>query len=195
MAEPKTKKPREKKKPQDPKKAQEARSILEKREAFVRGYIENDFKDATGVYVSVYGCTPKAAAVSASRLLKDPNIQALMAKELSEVMKIARIPMEKRVVDTWMKRAFYDIADIVDEQGALRGTMEELKKSGLSVCIDGVDIKTDKDGGEHYVYKLADRDRALEMLQRYAQIIKPFDAKLTDPNGKESFTVEFVKNA
>jgi hypothetical protein len=117
----------------------------------------------------------------------------MMAAELAETMKIARIPLEKRVVDTWMKRAFYDVADIVNTQGALKHTMDELQKRGLSVCIDGIDVKPDKDGGEHYVYKLADRDKALEMLQKYAQIIKPFDARVSGSDNSGAFVVEFLK--
>lgn len=182
------------KKPEEKKNPQTARSILAKREAFIRAYIENDFKDAAGVYKKVYGCTAKAAVSAASRLLKDVNVQAMMASELSEVMKIARIPLEKRVVDTWMRRAFYDIADLVDNKGKLKHSMDELKKLGLSVCIDGIDVKPDKDGGEHYVYKLADRDKALEMLQRYAQIIKPFDARVSGSENAGAFVVEFVKS-
>ena len=182
------------KKPQDPKKPQTSRAILEKREAFVRAYIENDFKDAAGVYQKVYSCTAKAAVSAASRLLKDVNVQSMMATELAETMKIARIPLEKRVVDTWMRRAFYDPSEILNDDGSLADTMANLSKAGLSVCIDGIDVKPDKDGGEHYVYKLADRDKALEMLQRYAQIIKPFDAKVTGSEMAGAFVVEFVKS-
>ena len=74
--------------------------------------------------------------------------------------------------------------------------MQELKKLGLSIVIDGIDIKPDKDGGEHVVYKLADKDRALEMLQKYIQMIKQPDAKVkgTGPDGQAfAFTVEFLK--
>lgn len=177
------------------KKPQTSREILEKREAFVRAYIENDFKNAAGVYEKVYGCTYKSAVSSASTLLKDPNIQAMLATELAAVLKEKRIPLEKRILDTWMVRAFYDVADIVDSQGALIYTMDELKAKGLSVVIDGIDVKPDKDGGEHYVYKLADRDKALDMLQKYIQMVKPFDAKVT-PEGEEkaAYLVEFVKS-
>ena len=118
----------------------------------------------------------------------------MMATELAETMKNARIPLEKRVVDTWMRRAFYDPSEILNDDGSLADTMANLSKEGLSVCIDGIDVKPDKDGGEHYVYKLADRDKALEMLQRYAQIIKPFDAKVTGSEAAGAFVVEFVKS-
>mgnify|MGYP001806765177 CR=1 FL=1 len=182
--------------PVKPTPKQKAKTMLEtkaKREEFVRAYIDNDFKDASKVYEKVYGCSAKSAVSAASRLLKDVNIQEMMAAELAETMKIARIPLEKRVVDTWMKRAFYDVADIVDTQGALKHDMDELQKRGLSVCIDGIDVKPDKDGGEHYVYKLADRDKALEMLQKYAQIIKPFDARVSGSENSGAFVVEFLK--
>jgi hypothetical protein len=178
------------------KKAQKSRDILEKRETFVRELIKNDFKNAAGVYEKVYGCTKKVASACASRLLKDANIQAIMAEELAAVLKEKRIPLEKRILDTWMVRAFYDIADIVDDQGQLVKTMDVLRKEGLSVVIDGIDVKPDKNGDEHYVYKLADRDRALDMLQKYVQMIKPFDMKIKNPGeGEESncFTVTFTK--
>ena len=182
--------------PVKPTPTHKAKTMIEtkaKREAFVRAYIDNDFKEAAKVYEKVYGCSAKSAVSAASRLLKDVNIQEMMAAELAETMKIARIPLEKRVVDTWMKRAFYDVADIVDTQGALKHDMDELQRLGLSVCIDGIDVKPDKDGGEHYVYKLADRDKALEMLQKYAQIIKPFDARVTGSENAGAFVVEFLK--
>lgn len=181
------------KKPLIKKDPQTTRDVLAKREAFVRAYIENDFHDVSKVYQKVYGCSAASSVSCASRLLRDANIQAMLAAELAEGLKLARIPMEKRVVDVWMRRAFYDVADILDDNGSLVDTMANLSKAGLSVCIDGIDVKPDKDGGEHYVYKLADRDKALEMLQRYAQIIKPFDARVTGSENAGAFVVEFLK--
>jgi hypothetical protein len=183
--------------PVKPTPKQKAKTMIEtkaKREEFVRAYIDNDFKNAAAVYEKVYGCSAKSAISAASRLLKDVNIQEMMATELAETMKIARIPLEKRVVDTWMRRAFYDPADILDADGSLVDTMANLSKAGLSVCIDGIDVKPDKDSGEHYVYKLADRDKALEMLQKYAQIIKPFDARVSGSDNAGAFVVEFLKS-
>lgn len=183
------------KKPLVKKAPQMTRDVLAKREAFVRAYIENDFHDVSKVYQKVYGCSAASSVSCASRLLRDANIQQMLASELSEGLKLARIPMEKRVVDVWMKRAFYDVADILGADGSLVDTMANLSKAGLSVCIDGIDIKTDKDGGEHYVYKLADRDKALEMLQKYAQIIKPFDARVSGSENAGAFVVEFLKSS
>ena len=181
------------KKPLVKKDPQMTRDVLAKREAFVRAYIENDFHDVSKVYQKVYDCSAASSFSCASRLLRDANIQAMLASELAEGLKLARIPMEKRVVDVWMRRAFYDVADILADDGSLADTMANLSKAGLSVCIDGIDIKPDKDGGEHYVYKLADRDKALEMLQKYAQIIKPFDARVSGSENSGAFVVEFLK--
>lgn len=182
------------KKPAVKKAPQLTRDVLAKREAFVHAYIENDFHDVAKVYQKVYGCSAASSVSCASRLLRDANIQQMLAAELAEGLKLARIPMEKRVVDVWMKRAFYDVADILGADGTLVDTMANLSKAGLSVCIDGIDIKPDKDGGEHYVYKLADRDKALEMLQKYAQIIKPFDARVSGSENAGAFVVEFLKS-
>ena len=72
----------------------------------------------------------------------------------------------------------------------------ELKRLGLSIVIDGIDIKPDKDGGEHVVYKLADKTQAQDKLDKYIQMIKQPDAKVkgTGPDGQAfAFTVEFLK--
>ena len=117
-----------------------------------------------------------------------------LALELDMALSGAKTGLEKRIMDTWLVRAFYDVADIVNEEGQLANTMQELKKLGLSAVIDGIDIKPDKDGGEHIVYKLADKDRALEMLQKYIQMIKQPDQKIkgTGPDGKPfSYVVSF----
>jgi hypothetical protein len=164
---------------------------------FVHNFIQADFKNATQCYCNAYPeSTPEAANSSAARLLASASVRTCIALQLDAMMAEAKIPLEKRIFETWMARAFYDVADIIDEGGALAHTMQELKKLGLSIVIDGIDIKPDKDGGEHVVYKLADKDRALEMLQKYIQMIKQPDAKVkgTGPDGQAfAFTVEFLK--
>ena len=164
---------------------------------FVHNFIQADFKNATQCYCNAYpDSSVDSARSSAASLLASPNIRNVMAIVLDSMMAEAKIPLEKRIFETWMARAFYDVADIINEGGALAHTMQELKQLGLSIVIDGIDIKPDKDGGEHVVYKLADKDRALEMLQKYIQMIKQPDAKVkgTGPDGQAfAFTVEFLK--
>ena len=164
---------------------------------FVHNFIAADFKNATQCYCNAYpDAKGDAASAAASRLLGSVNVRACITIVLEAMMAEAKIPLEKRIFETWMARAFYDVADIINEDGSLAHSMPELKKLGLSIVIDGIDIKPDKDGGEHVVYKLADKDRALEMLQKYIQMIKQPDAKVkgTGPDGQAfAFTVEFLK--
>ena len=162
---------------------------------FVHNFIQADFKNATQCYCNAYpDASREGAPASASRLLSSVNIRTCIALQLDAMMAEAKIPLEKRIFETWMARAFYDVADIIDGDGRLSHSMPELKKLGLSIVIDGIDIKPDKDGGEHVVYKLADKDRALEMLQKYIQMIKQPDQKIkgTGPDGKPfSYVVSF----
>ena len=162
---------------------------------FVHNFIQADFKNATECYCNAFPETSREAATSsASALLMSPNVRACIALELDIALGASKTGLEKRIMDTWFVRAFYDVADIIDDDGRLVHSMPELKKLGLSIVIDGIDIKPDKDGGEHVVYKLADKDRALEMLQKYIQMIKQPDQKIkgTGPDGKPfSYVVSF----
>ncbi|MFA6079849.1 MAG: terminase small subunit [Candidatus Omnitrophota bacterium] len=146
---------------------------------FVHNFIAQDFKNAKKAYLNAYAdCSPDSAAPAASRLLTDCNIKRCIALELEATLAESKIPLEKKILEIYLARAFYDIADMVNDKGALICTMKELKEKGLSVCIDGIDIKPDKDGGEHYVYKLADRTEALDKLQKYIQMIKPIKQEI-----------------
>lgn len=140
-------------------------------DAFIKFYIENDLKDPASAYEAAYGCTHASALTAHRRLLHLDAFQEHFAKRLKEALKNDRTTLEIRVVKMWITRAFYDISDLLDGDGNLVDTLENLKAKGLSCVIDGIDIRVDKDGGEHVVYKLADRDKALSMLKDYAQII------------------------
>lgn len=138
---------------------------------FIKKFMENDLKDPVGTYVEVYGCKIESARPAVSRLLHLPSFQEHLAKRIQEVLGHEKATLELRIVKSWVTRAFYDISNILDEDGRLIKSMDELKEEGLSCVIDGIDIRVDKDGGEHVVYKLADRDKALSMLKDYGQII------------------------
>jgi predicted transcriptional regulator len=164
---------------------------------FVHNFIAQDFKNAKQAYLKAYSeCSADSAASAASRLLMDCNIKRCITLEIESMLAETKIPLEKKILEMYVARAFYDVADIVDINGALVCTMSQLKDKGLSVCIDGVDVKPDKDGGEHYVYKLADRTEALDKLQKYIQMIKPFNAAIDgrDKDGNPfAFSVQFLK--
>jgi hypothetical protein len=147
--------------------------LVQARADFVRFYIEQDFQSATGAYRRAY---PKAneatAAVEACRLLKDPKVQEALSDELSALLAEKRRPLEKRILDTWLIRAFYDPTEIISLNGSLKISEAELRKKGLQVCIDSINRKLNAQGMPYLEYKLADRDKALDMLRQYIQMIE-----------------------
>lgn len=164
---------------------------------FVHNFIQADFKNATQCYCNAYPEASKESANSAAaRLLASVSVRACITMVLESMLAEAKIPLEKKLFETYMARAFYDVADILDDDGHLIRPMAKLKRLGLSIVIDGIDIKPDKDGGEHVVYKLADKTQAQDKLDKYIQMIKQPDAKVkgTGPDGQSfAFTVEFLK--
>jgi phage terminase small subunit len=147
-------------------------SVTRAQKKFINRYIENDFRNATGAYMNAY---PKAsyetARVQASRLLAKPNIQECLSAAVAEALGREKLTLEKRIFDVLMKRAFYDITEIVGLKGSLAVTREQLKEKGLDVCIDSINKKINAQGVEEVTYKFADRDRALDTLQRYIRMI------------------------
>jgi phage terminase small subunit len=141
---------------------------------FVNYFIDQDFKNATGAYKKAY---PKASVESArreaSRLLTNVDIQKIISETIVEILEKDKIPLEKRIFDYWMKRAFYDITEIIDVKGEIKLTNEELREKGLTVCIDSINKKINSQGIETITYEFADKDKAADMLEKYIQMIKP----------------------
>jgi phage terminase small subunit len=146
---------------------------------FVHYYIESDFRNATAAYQKAYPeSSEESARRDASRLLTKADIQEYMAAAIEEILQKDKIPLEKRILDFWVKRAFYTITDIVDVNGTMLLTREQLQEKGLDVCIDSINEKTDAQGHSTVTYKFADRDEAVKMLQQYIQMIKPQTQKI-----------------
>jgi phage terminase small subunit len=149
------------------------------RKNFVNYYIEQDFRNAATAYKRAYPqASEESARREASRLLTKVDVQEYMGATLSEIIYRERLPLERRILDYWMRRAFYDPAKIVDGRGALLYPLEELSGRGLSVCVEGIETRINARGVETVKIKLADRDRALEMLQQYIQMVKPQTQKI-----------------
>jgi hypothetical protein len=139
---------------------------------FADRYIENDFRNATDAYMKAY---PKAsyetARANAAKLLANTNIQEYLAAAIAEVLGREKLALEKRIFDVLMKRAFYDVTEIIDLQGNLVITQAKLRAKGLEACVDSVNKKINAQGVPEITYKFADRDRALDTLQRYIRMI------------------------
>jgi phage terminase small subunit len=149
------------------------KKITKAQRNFVNYFIEQDFKNATEAYRRAYPkVSYESARVIASKLLTNINIQKLISETLAEILEKDKIPLEKRLFDYWMKRAFYDITEIISINGEMKLTDTELRERGLAVCIDSINKKINTQGEEVITYKFADKDKATDMLQRYIQMIK-----------------------
>ena len=146
---------------------------------FIDFYVEQDFKNAGAAYRRAYPkCGAESARRNAHRLLTNADIQNYLAGTLAAIIKREKIPLEKRILDHWIRRAFFDPGEIINGKGALLRPLDELSKTGLSLCVDGIETRINAQGIETVRVKLADRDKALEMLQRYIQMIQPATQKI-----------------
>ena len=118
------------------------------------------------------GYSEKTAYSIGNENLKKPEIQTEISDQISQLLDQAKIPLEKQIFDYWMKRAFYDVTEIVDLNGKLKMTEKKLREKGLQVCIDSINKKVNERGKETITYKFADKDKAVEMLQKYIQMIQ-----------------------
>jgi phage terminase small subunit len=158
-------------------------AVTRAQKTFVARFIENDFRNAADAYRKAY---PKAsydtARVEASKFLTKPNIQEYLSAVIAETLAREKIPLEKRLFDYWMKRAFYDVTEIIGLDGTVKLSGEELREKGLETCIDSVNKKIDAQGNEIVTYKFADKDRAAEMLQKYIRMIhEKVEIEFIDP--------------
>ena len=81
------------------------------------------------------------------------------------------MPLEKRILKYWTTRAFYDATQIVGLDGKVVIDEKQLRRRGLDAVIDGVNEKLNAQGMRYLEIKLANRDKALEMLQQYIGMI------------------------
>jgi len=142
--------------------------LNEKQRLFVIEYLK-DF-NATQAAISA-GYSKKTARSIGQENLTKPDIQAEISRQVDALLKQAKIPLEKQIFEFWMKRAFYDISEIINTKGEIKPE-EELKAKGLMVCIDSINKRLNAKGETVMVYQFADKDKAVEMLQKYIQMIR-----------------------
>jgi len=166
-------------------------NLVQARADFVRFYIEQDFREPAKAYLRAFpDVTVGSANTLASRLLREVEIQASLAAELEALLAEKRLPLEKRIFETYFIRAFYDPTEIIDLNGKLKITEAQLRKRGLQVCIDSINKRLNAKGDSYLEYKLADRDKALDVLRQYVQMIELSKLRLLphgddNPNGDQ----------
>jgi len=157
---------------------------------FVHYYCENGF-NALQAYRSAYSAPGKeipadqTAGTLGHLLLKNIQVQEGIHTYLESILAPSRTILEKQIFDTLWKRAFYDPSMFLDLDGEVR-TIDD-PETGIARAIEFKDIPEEWrcviDGIEKkyfgkdavvysIVLKLADRDKALDKLDKYIGMTK-----------------------
>ena len=122
--------------------------------------------------------TAASVQSNSARLMRNPRIQDAITRLLRSRQNEEDRLSEYRVLRLLGTLAFYNPADILDRYGKLK-TKDLGERGDLAYCIAG--IKRNKDGGKEI--KLFDRTKALDMLSRYLDIIRPAESNIIiNPN-------------
>jgi phage terminase small subunit len=147
--------------------------LSEKLARFIKHYRvdRNATKAATAA-----GYAPKSAHVTGSRLLKNPKIQAEIAKQDAELDKKLDLSAEW-ILKRLMWRADFDVRQFYNEDGSLKSVHELDEQTAFA--LQGMDVEklyehfgkgAAKNTGTITKIKYADRDRALELLGRHKKL-------------------------
>lgn len=143
-----------------------------RRKLFVEYYCtdKNCFCNATAAYIKAFGedkeLSDSSIQSNASRLKRDPKIKTAIALLMRARQNEEDQITEYQVLDLLKTLAFYNPKDIVDREGNLIKSLEDLGE--LSMCVVG--IKKNKQGKE---IKLFDRTKSLAMLCNYLELTRP----------------------
>lgn len=135
--------------------------------------------NATKAYQRAYGCDYYSAAVGASRLLKNINVQNEL-KTLRELVLEKVMLTEQDIVQKYVDIAFADMNDFVE----LKDELWKVREG-----IDGTAVRNVKNGKYGAEVQLNDRMRALEHLEKYMKEQKAMEPDENDDTG----TIEIVK--
>jgi hypothetical protein len=135
--------------------------------------------------------TTMSVKVSASKLMARPHVKEELDRRIREMNddETFRDKVKRLVVDYWYKRATYPFERWFYGDGSLKEgvTIEDIASEGYGCILDGAEIKFyGKDGNRRVVVrKLPSREKALEMLGRYAGIMQETGVTI------ESLTLQF----
>lgn len=135
-------------------------------------FVEEYLVDLNGTQAAIrVGYSPKTAAATASRLLRNVKMRAYIAELMAPAVKAAELSAE-RVLKEMTRLAFYDMTallDVDDGKITLRDPTslpEDLRRA--IVGIKPVQIGE----GLQYECKFADKQKALDSLARHLQMFK-----------------------
>jgi len=133
-------------------------------------------KDPNGKQAAIKaGFSPKAAAVQASKLMKNPKVRKFIESHMHKAEKHAEITVSQ-IIQEIGRLAFTDIGGLFDDDNNLKNVKDwpiELRRAVSSVEIDALFDGQGQDReqiGETKKVKLWDKTKALEMLGRWRKL-------------------------
>jgi hypothetical protein len=116
--------------------------------------------------------TMDTAYTNGCLLLRNPKIREALRIVITDWLEEKRGKLEKELIDVLYRRAFYDISIFQNENGEFK-ELEDIPNE-WRCCVDGVEKKYyGKDATTSVIIlKLADRDRAIDKLDKYIQMTK-----------------------
>lgn len=150
------------------------KALSAKHQLFVVNLIKQNFNQ-TAAYIKTYPDTNhENARIRASQLLTISNIKESVQDVMNMLLDSEKMVLEKKIIQMYMYRAFYNPNDILDKDGNLK--VDDLKELPIECqfSIEGIESKTTYGKDDTIVdrkIKLANREKSLEMLSKYMQIM------------------------
>jgi hypothetical protein len=138
---------------------------------FVAEYASNGWNAAAAYRAAKPNSKATTCSTEGPRTIVKPQIRTAIRGFLTEILGTRKDTLDLRIVDMYIRRAFYNPATFVDSDGQLRQPLEAFGDD--ATCIEKIELKQGKEGiGDFHVVTFADRDKALEQLTKYMQLIK-----------------------
>lgn len=168
----------------------EKTGLTEKELLFIREYCKNGFNGTKAAIKAGY--SKNSAKEIASQNLTKLNIKNEIKKYLDEVLQDYKDTLEYEIIQTYKILAFYDPADIIDNEGGLRKKNLKSYKE-LSKCIKGIQTTYNAKGQKQIKILLQDRDCALEKLAQYMALLT-YKADITSKGERISDVSDIIKH-
>ena len=146
--------------------------LLPRESKFIECYVSGDTSfNAKQSYLKAYSTknhTPseKTALVNGCRLLKKDKIKKAMALYLKEIQEGDDTLNSRRILKEIAELAFFNPAEIIDSNGALKAPIEELGEKAK--CIQQINITP-----LGPVVTLVNKSKYIELLTKYLNLIRP----------------------
>jgi phage terminase small subunit len=147
--------------------AEKQKKLTAKEELFKSVYCVNGFNGTQAAIEAGYG--KKCAKETACKLLTKVNIRDAVREHLDSVIGQYKDTLHYKIINTYQKRAFYDPSKYITKDGALKMSLEDMGE--MSVIIDGIETTINTKGYSSTKVKLANREKSLEQLTKYMQLI------------------------